>query len=96
MWAVCAPRRAPRAPLAALPPGRLIHVIGGSLLLMITVIIGFINGLSVTLFVTLQLAKGGGDHYPSGIVILEVAGQWIAIQPLPSGVWHAGAGIPAP
>ncbi len=92
------PRPAPgtRGSLAARPPGRLIHVTGGSRLLIIFVITRFINSLSVTLFATLQPTKGGGDHDPSGIVILEVAGQWIAILPLSSGAWHAGADIPAP
>ena len=85
-----------RGSLAARPPGRLIHVTGGSRLIMISVITRFINGLSVTLLATLQPTKGGGDHDPSGIVIREVAEQWIAIPPLSSGAWHAGADIPAP
>ena len=96
MWAVCAPRQALGAPWRRTRRAGLIHVTGGSRLIMISVIIRFINGLSVTLFATLQPTKGGGDHDPSGIVILEVAGQWIAILPLSSGAWHAGADIPAP
>jgi len=77
--------------LAALPAGWLLHVLGGSVLLVAATLLAFALGWWATILET----KGKEDHDPSEIVIDEVVGQWIAILPLSIGATHAGAAITA-
>ena len=75
--------------LAALPAGWLLHVIGGTPLLIVGVLLSFFGGW----WATAEETRGQDDHDPSEIVIDEVAGQWIAILPLSIGATHANADI---
>jgi phosphatidylglycerophosphatase A len=73
--------------LAALPLGYLIHLIGGPLLLSVTIIVAYGLGHWATRVETFEQE----DLDPSHIVIDEVVGQWIALLPLSAGLWFAGA-----
>lgn len=75
--------------LAALPAGWLLHVVGGTVLLLIGILVSFALGWWATSLET----KGKDDHDPSEIVIDEVAGQWIAILPLSLGAAHVNSDI---
>ena len=72
--------------LVALPWGWLLHVLGGFPLLVLAIVIGFAKGWWATSVMT----RGSTDHDPSGIVIDEVIGQWIALLPLSFAAWNMG------
>ena len=75
--------------LAALPMAWLIHVLGGPVLLIVSIIVGFIKGV----WATSRVTEGQEDHDPSEVVIDEVIGQWIALLPVSFGAWHTGSDI---
>lgn len=73
--------------LVALPIGYLLHLAGGPLLLGLAILAAYGLGFWATRVETFER----DDLDPSHIVIDEVVGQWIALMPLPAGLWLAGA-----
>lgn len=69
--------------LIALPYGWLLHVIGGTPLLLLGIVVAFLAGW----WATARMTQGSSDHDPSEIVIDELAGQWIALLPLSHAAW---------
>lgn len=69
--------------LIALPYGWLLHVIGGTPLLLLGIVVAFLAGW----WATARMTQGSSDHDPSEIVIDELVGQWIALLPLSHAAW---------
>lgn len=72
---------------AAIPPGYLLHGLGGPWLLVGGVLAAFAAGWWAVASMTAGLA----DHDPKEAVIDEVVGIWIALLPLSFGLAAAGA-----
>ena len=67
--------------LAALPLAWALHILGGPVLLLASIVVVFFAGVWAT---SMEIGSGA-DHDPSYIVIDEVVGQWIALLPVSFG-----------
>ena len=77
--------------LAALPLLWAVHQIGSFPLVVLATLVVFFAGWWATRAIT----AGRDNHDPSEIVIDEVAGQWVALFPVPYGAMFAGVPITA-
>jgi len=73
--------------LAALPCAYLLHLLGGTWLLAAAAGLVFLAGLWAS--GRYAAALGSGD--PGAVVVDEVAGQWLALLPLPTDLWWYAA-----
>ena len=88
--------RLPRVPgtwgsLAALPFAALIHWAGGAWALAAGAAVAFVVGI----WAGGRYAAAAGEPDPSPVVIDEVAGQWLALVPMPLDPVHYAAGFVA-